>query len=99
MGRGPLTTVVDSLLQDLKQGVKEKRSLLQNLWPGIVGSSLAPHTKGALQRDGTLCVWVDNSVRANELRIRYQGTILKRAQGALGEEAVQKIVFRVGEIH
>ena len=97
MGAGPLSGVVDSLLQDLQTGIKEKRSTLQDLWPEIMGNSFSKHTKGTLRRE-TLCVWVDDSVLAYELGRRYQGTILKRAQEALGEEAVKKIIFRVGEI-
>ena len=98
MGNGPLTAVVDSLLQNLRTGVKEKRAHLQNVWPSIVGPSFAGHTKGTLYKEDTLCVWVDDSVLAYELSRRYQGTILKRTQQALGEDAVKKIVFRVGEI-
>jgi predicted nucleic acid-binding Zn ribbon protein len=98
MGTGPLKPVLDSLLQDLKTGDKEKRSTLQGLWPQIIGPSFANHTKGTLRKGGTLSVWVDDSTLAYELSRRYQGTILKRARSALGEEAIQKIKFRVGEI-
>ncbi len=98
MGVGPLTDVVSSLLQDLKTGIKEKRTTLQNLWPQIMGPSFADHTKGALQKDNTLCIWVDDSVLAYELSQRYRGTILKRAQGILGEETIKKVIVRVGEI-
>jgi len=82
MGKGPLTDVVDLILQDLRTGVKLKRATLQEAWPRIVGPSLAAHTKGTLQRGNTLCVWVDDSVTAYEISRRHQGTILKRAQEA-----------------
>jgi len=94
----PLAPVIDSLLQGLKAGVKGKRATLQSIWPQIVGSSLSPHTKPSLMREGILCVWVDSSVLAYELSQRYRGTILKRTQASLGEETVKKIIFRVGEI-
>lgn len=93
----PLAPVIDSLLQELTRGVKEKRSTLQTDWPKIMGSSFSAHTRPALQ--GTsLCIWVDDSVLAYELSQKYRGTILKRVAGTLGEGAVKKITFRVGEI-
>jgi predicted nucleic acid-binding Zn ribbon protein len=94
----PLAPLVDSLLQDLRTGVKEKRSDLQSLWPEIAGPTFTPHTKPTLGREGLLCVWVDSGVLASELAQRYQGTLLKRTQEALGEEAVKEIKFRVGQI-
>ena len=95
---GPLTPLIDSLLQDLKSGFKGKRSNLETLWPQIVGAKFNLHTKATLNPAGTLCVWVDQSVLASELRQRYQGTLLKRAQEAIGEKEVKKITFRVGQI-
>lgn len=98
MGIGPLTPVLHSLLEDLKTGVKEKRSQLESCWPEIVGNHFAPRTKGTLRTGGVLCVWVDDSVLAFDMGRRYQGTILKRAQAVLGEAEVKKVIFRVGEI-
>jgi hypothetical protein len=95
---GPLTPVLNSLLQELKTGVKEKRSLLENRWAEIVGSAYSGRTKGVLQREGTLCVWANDSVLAYELGRKYQGTILQRARRVLGEDEIKKIIFRVGEI-
>ena len=94
---GPLGNILQSVLQDLNSGEKGERSRLQILWPKIAGPQFTPHTHPTLQRDGTVCVWVDDSLLACELNLRYQGTLLKRAQGALGEERVKKIIFRVGQ--
>jgi predicted nucleic acid-binding Zn ribbon protein len=94
----PLAPLVDSLLRDLSTGIKEKRSDLESLWPQIAGRSFSPHTKATLGGEGILCVWVDSGPLASELHQRYQGTLLKRAQQALGEEAVKKIKFRVGQL-
>ncbi len=95
---GPLTTVLDALLRGLKTGDKDRRGQLHDLWPQIAGKSFSPHTKALLQKGGTLCVWADDSVLAYELSQKYSGTILKRAQEALGEEAIKRIIFRVGQI-
>lgn len=99
MGMGPLAPVLESLLQELKTGGKEKCSRLENQWPEIVGTRYAARTKGVLRSGGVLAIWVDDSVLAYELGRRYQGTILKRAQEILGDSEVKKVVFRVGEIH
>jgi len=93
---GPLTSVIHSLLQELMQGVKEERSRLETHWPEIVGNTFSAHTKPQLRPRGALCVWVDDSVLASELNQKYQGTILKRAEGILGEGKIKKITFRVG---
>jgi len=98
MGVGPLTPVLSAVLEDLKTGVKEKRSRLESRWPEIVGANFASHTRGSLRAGGVLCVWADNSVLAFEMGRRYQGTILKRAKAVLGEDEVRKVIFRVGEI-
>lgn len=95
---GPLGSVIDSLLQDLRIGIKKDRSNLQTLWPQIAGDSFSQHTKPTLQMAGTLCVWVDDSALASELSQKYQGTLLKRTQALLGEGAVKRIVFRVGQL-
>ncbi len=95
---GPLTPVIHSLLEELSRGVKERRSVLQSHWEQIMGNQFGSHTKPQLQPRGTLCVWVDDSTLASELRQRYLGTILKRTENVLGEGAVKKIVFRVGEL-
>ena len=95
---GPLAPVINSLLQELSQGVKEKRTALQTHWPEIVGTLFSRHTKPQLQARNTLCVWVDDSTLACELNQKHQGTVLKRAEAVLGEGNIQKIIFRVGEI-
>ena len=95
---GPLAPVIHSVLEELSQGVKERRSVLQGHWEQIMGNQLSTHTKPQLQPGGTLCVWVDDSTLASELRQRYLGTILKRTGNVLGEGAIKKIVFRVGEL-
>jgi len=95
---GPLAPIIDSVLEELGRGVKEKRSFLQTAWPKILGPSLGARSRPSLRDDGTLCVWVDDSTLAYELSQRYQGTLLKRVEAAFGEGVVKRIVFRVGSI-
>lgn len=93
---GPLQSIIQSLLEELTHGVKEKRSTLQSKWPSIIGNTFSRHTRPTLEQSGTLHVWVDDSVLASELNQKYSGTILKRAENILGEGTIKKIKFRVG---
>lgn len=95
---GPLSGVVASLLQELEGGIKKNRADLTTLWPQIAGPAISAHTQPSLTKTGTLCVKVDRSVLASELSQRYQGSLLKRTEEALGEGTVKKIVFHVGQI-
>lgn len=95
---GPLAPVIHSLLQDLSRGVSRKRSDLASEWPSIVGKPLSAHTKPSLLSRGTVCIWADDSTLAFELSQKYQGTILRRLEALLGEGAVKRLIFRVGQI-
>ena len=95
---GPLSPVINSLLQELTQGANQKRSDLVIHWPEIVGKRFSEHTKPTLGTGGSVCVWVDDSVLAYELSQRYRGTLLKRLDALLGEGTIKKIIFRVGQI-
>ena len=98
LGAGPLSPVINSLLQELNRGASRKCFDLATHWPGIMGKQFSEHTKPSLGLGGALCVWVDDSVLAYELSQRYRGTILKRLEALLGEGAVKKLIFRVGQI-
>ena len=74
------------------------RSRLVSEWPAIAGEKIAAHTRPTLNASGDLWVWVDQSSLAFELNQRYKGSLLKRTQAALGEEAVKSVRFRVGQL-
>ena len=95
---GPLSSVISSLLEELNQGTSRKRFDLATHWPKIIGKQFSAHTQPSLSTGGILCVWVDDSVLAYELSQKYRGTILKRLEALLGEGAIRKLIFRVGQI-
>lgn len=74
------------------------RSKLITEWPAIAGEKIAAHTQPTLTAAGDLWVWVDQSSLAFELNQRYRGSLLKRTQAVLGEEAVKSVRFRVGQL-
>ena len=74
------------------------RSKLVSEWPAIAGARIAGHTQPVISPSGELLVWVDQSTLAFELNQKYRSSLLKRAQAALGEEAVKSVRFRVGQL-
>jgi hypothetical protein len=93
-----LKECIPGVLANLQTPEKTRRQTLLDAWPSIAGPNFAAHTRPSLADDGRLFVWVDQSSLAFELNQKYRPSILKRAQAVLGEEAVQKIFFRVGEL-
>ena len=74
------------------------RSRLVSEWSAIAGTKIAGHTRPTLSPAGELLVWVEQATLAFEINQRYRGSLLKRAQSALGEEAVKTIRIRVGQL-
>jgi len=93
-----LKDIVTKVVSDLSNPERTIRTKLIQEWNSIAGPKIAPHTKPSLSREGTLYVWTDDSTLAYELNQRYRQALLKRTQSALGEEAVKKIYFRVGQL-
>jgi predicted nucleic acid-binding Zn ribbon protein len=90
--------LLPAVLAGLQSPELALRSRLVSEWPAIAGAKIAEHTRPTLNNAGELWVWVDQSTLAFELNQRYRGSLLKRAQAALGEEAVKDIRFRVGQL-
>ncbi len=90
--------LIPSVLAALQAPELAQRSKLVSEWPAIAGLKIAGHTRPVLNPSGELLVWVDQSTLAFELSQRYRGSLLKRAQAALGEEAVKSVRFRVGQL-
>ena len=90
--------VISHIFSELQTPKKLRNRVLFEQWPSIAGPKIAPHTKPALGQNGQLIVWVDQSVLAFELRQRYQQSLLKRTQAALGEDVVRTVRFLVGQL-
>lgn len=86
------------VMRELQDPEKKKRTKLVNSWASIAGPKLAPHTKPTLSERGDLYVWVDQSSLAFEINQKYRGSLLKRAQAVLGDDAVKTIRIKVGQL-
>ncbi|HTL47968.1 MAG TPA: DUF721 domain-containing protein [Verrucomicrobiae bacterium] len=93
-----LKECLPDVLSGMRTPEKTKRQTLIDSWGAIAGPAVAPHTRPSLADDGRLFVWVDQSSLAFELNQNYRQSILKRVQAVLGEQAVQKVFFRVGQL-
>ena len=89
--------VIGRVFKELDQPEQLQHRRLMESWPSIAGPKIAPHTKPALGKQGELFVWVDQSALAFELKQRYQQSLLKRTQAAMGE-GIQSIRFFVGQL-
>ncbi len=93
-----LKNLIPGVLSSLQHPAMQSRSRLVSGWESIVGAKIASHTKPTLSEKKELCVWVDQPVLAYELSQKHKSSILKRTQALLGEEAVQTVRFRVGQL-
>lgn len=89
--------ILPSVIRALQKPELLARQNLVNHWPSVIGAKFAPRTKATLSGRGTLVVWVNEASLAYELDQKYKQIIHKRAQGILGEAAVQKVSIRIGE--
>ena len=92
-----IKSILPSVLRELEDPEKQKRSLLIKEWPSIAGAQLSKHTKPQLSSKGVLYVHVDEAVLAYEISQKYRQSLLKRAQAALGEDAVREVKVFVGK--
>lgn len=68
------------------------------IWGDAVGEDIARHTKPLKLKQGELVVLVDSSSWLYELRFRYRATILKELKDKIGEETINHIHFRIGDV-
>ncbi len=97
MQEKPLAPILDGLLSRLSAPEQNKKSMLIESWPRIVGR-FSEHTKPRFGSGGEVVVWVDDSTLAFELSRRYKPLLLKRLKNQFGENEVRDIRFLVGEI-
>ncbi|MSR77390.1 MAG: DUF721 domain-containing protein [Candidatus Omnitrophica bacterium] len=93
-----IKNVLPSVIKNLQSPEISKRSRLSREWPEIVGPVLEKHTQPRVGNQKELIIWVDQSSLAYEIHQKYSQTILKRAQAAIGEEEVTRVVIRVGQL-
>ncbi len=79
----------------LKSMLKEAH--IKRVWQGVVGKELARRCEPSFLKDGVLHVRVHSPVWATELRFHTE-LIRRRLNQRLGENAIERVVFRVGTL-
>ena len=92
-----IRSILTKVIRGFEDPQKQKRSLLIDSWPSIVGEKLKKQTRPQLSSKGVLYVHVAESALAYEISQRYRSSLLKRAQMALGEDAVKEVRVIVGK--
>ena len=92
-----IRSILPKVIRGFEDPEKQKRSALVDSWPSIAGERLKEQTRPQLSSKGILYVRVADSVLAYEISQRYRSSLLKRAQAALGDEAVKEVRVLVGK--
>ncbi|MFA6600608.1 MAG: DUF721 domain-containing protein [Candidatus Omnitrophota bacterium] len=93
-----IKNILPGLLRNLQSPAAQKQNELFVRWGEIVGPAFAQQTKPSLGKRKELLIWVKDSALAFEMNQKYKGTILKRVRALLGEDAVEKVMIRVGQL-
>ncbi len=88
----PISTIIARQLAGLGIGREIKRASVGNLWPELVGSDIATHTRVLKMDLGRLFVSVDSPTWRQELLYQKEAFI-KKLNRELGEEIVADIIF------
>ncbi len=63
---------------------------VQEVWPGVVGQTIATSARPTAEREGVLSVLCEAAVWAQELDM-MSGDIVERLNAALGTEAIREL--------
>ncbi|MCX6354034.1 MAG: DUF721 domain-containing protein [Candidatus Aureabacteria bacterium] len=90
--------VMESVLRKLGLERRVREAKISQEWARIVGAKIAQHSKPVTVKGRVLFVNVDSSVWLSELRQFFKEKMLEQLHRELGEERIQDIRFRIGEI-
>ncbi|MGB9601754.1 MAG: DUF721 domain-containing protein [Limisphaerales bacterium] len=91
---------IGDLVKDVLNKIKfeERRSHAEifNVWRTAIDPTIVAHTQPAGLKNGTLIVYVDNSVWLNEINSFRKHEILLKLQACFGKETIKNIRFTLG---
>lgn len=91
--------LVQTALQQLGMDRSDDIFRLRRAWPDIVGAAAAQKSAPEKIKKDQLVVHVEHSVLLTELDRYYKQAVLDRVQQYLGQKNIQKVLFKIGEIH
>lgn len=89
-------SLTKSLIERLNLKQKESETEIPKVWASAIDPRVTAHAQPTGLRKGTLFVTVDNSVWLHEIIRYHKREILSRLQNSFGEQAIQRISFRLG---
>lgn len=96
-----VSDILSSLTGEKTLGAGQKKILfeeeIRKIWTDSVGEKAASHSKPTSLRNGRVVVLVDNSAWLYELTLKKE-KIIRDLKQYLGEEKIQEIRFKIGEI-
>lgn len=93
-----IANILPSVLESAKKQAPSGFEVMTRAWETAVGAEQSEHSEPYALRGKILFVRVDDSTRAFELSRRFKRSLIRRIQHAVGEDKLEDIVFRVGEL-
>ncbi|WKK86577.2 DUF721 domain-containing protein [Marivirga arenosa] len=88
----PLGQVINEMFDAYHLNKKVDHTQVVNLWPKLMGKTIANHTKGVFMKDNKLFITVESSALKHELHMNKE-KIIHMFKEKLGKEVVKEIVL------
>lgn len=88
----PLGQVINEMIDAYHLNKKFDHTQVVNLWPKLMGKTIADRTKGVFMKDQKLFVTVESSALKQELHMSKE-RILQLFREKLGKEVVKEIIL------
>ena len=89
--------ILNKVIGAIEKQTRGKKEKILNVWQGIVGKDASNHSRPVSIKRDVLTVEVDNSAWLYSLNLKKK-SILEDINSRLGEEKIEDIRFRMGEI-
>lgn len=89
--------ILNKVIGGIEKQTRGKKEKILSVWQGIVGKDASSHSRPVSIKRDVLTVEVDSSAWLYSLNLKKK-SILKDINSRLGEEKIEDIRFRMGEI-
>ena len=89
--------ILNKVIGGIETKTRGKKQKILNVWQGIVGKDASSHSRPASIRRNILTIEVDSSTWFYSLNLKKK-SILKDINRELGEDKIEDIRFRMGDI-
>lgn len=93
-----IKSIIPGVIEKMQGQKLPRYAAMTKAWESAVGTEEAKHSEPYALRGRILFVRVDDSTRAFDLSRKSKTSLIRRMQHELGDDQLQDIVFRVGEL-